>query len=93
MGMLAMLLSMMKAAGGDQKDHSCVIPLCAGYRRSTYIYSKFCVYPPDGVRVRNHRLLAGLRGFLPAVSGEIPPVPGAAFIPGGLRYSWPLRPV
>lgn len=45
MGMLAMLLSMMKAAGGDQKDHSCVIPLCAGYRRSTYIYSKFCVYP------------------------------------------------
>ena len=45
MGMLAMLLSMMKAAGGDQKDHSCVIPLCVGYRRSTYIYSKFCVYP------------------------------------------------
>ena len=44
-GMLAMLLAMLSAAGGDQKKQSCVIPLCAGMKRETYIYSKFIVYP------------------------------------------------
>ena len=45
MGMLALLLVLMKTAGGDQKNKSCVIPICNGFRRSTYILAKFVVYP------------------------------------------------
>jgi ABC-2 type transport system permease protein len=37
---------MMKIAGGDQKNRSCVIPICAGFKRETYIYSKFLVIAP-----------------------------------------------
>ncbi len=45
MGMLALLLAMMRTAGGDQKNKSCVMPICNGFRRGTYILSKFIVYP------------------------------------------------
>lgn len=44
-GVLALLLSMMRTAGGDQKNKSCVIPICNGMRRSRYILAKFIVYP------------------------------------------------
>ncbi|MBS5661199.1 MAG: hypothetical protein KHW79_07940 [Clostridiales bacterium] len=45
MGLLALVLSMMRTAGGDQKNHSCVIPICNGFSRPVYILSKFLVYP------------------------------------------------
>ncbi|MDD6237103.1 MAG: hypothetical protein PUB00_06955 [Clostridiales bacterium] len=45
MGLLALVLSMMRTAGGDQKNHSCVIPICNGFSRSVYILAKFIVYP------------------------------------------------
>ncbi len=45
MGVLALTLAMMRTAGGDQKNRSCVIPICSGFSRSTYILAKFILYP------------------------------------------------
>ena len=44
-GILVLLLGMMRAAGGDQKKRTCIIPICSGMRRDTYVLAKFALYP------------------------------------------------
>ena len=44
-GLLVMLISMTRAAGGDQKNKTCILPITLGFKKETYIYSKFAVYP------------------------------------------------
>ncbi|MCL2014065.1 MAG: hypothetical protein FWG69_03660 [Oscillospiraceae bacterium] len=44
-GILVMAISMTRAAGGDQKNKTCVIPLVLGFSRKNYVLAKFAVYP------------------------------------------------
>lgn len=66
MGVLVLLLSMMRTAGGDQKNKSCVIPICNGMKRETYILSKFLLYPAIafGVSVMSYLVAYAYTWFL-----------------------------
>lgn len=44
-GLLVLMLVMMRAAGGDIKNQSCVIPLCSGLKRKNMCISKLIFYP------------------------------------------------
>ena len=66
MGMLALVLAMMRTAGGDQKNKSCVMPICSGFCRETYILSKFIVYPASafGISILAYLAAYGFSWFL-----------------------------
>ncbi len=65
-GVLALTLALMRTAGGDQKNRTCVIPICSGFRRPTYILAKFILYPAVAfiVSVVSYLAVYGYTSFL-----------------------------
>ncbi len=65
-GVLALVLGLMRTAGGDQKNKTCVIPICNGFRRSTYLLSKFIFYPAVAlvISVVSYLVVYGYTSFL-----------------------------
>lgn len=65
-GVLALTLALMRTAGGDQKNKTCVIPICSGFSRSAYILAKFILYPAVAfaVSVLGYLIVYGYTSFL-----------------------------